>query len=529
MIKIKAFFKAHLNKFIAALSALSISFTAAFTSLAPCASASSVTYADLLVDIASVSPADVVIDYANLLLDVYRFFFEDAVMADREIQRTKILAAWKTITDNSIMTEDQFADYWQQCIDELGLADDRLIMIEETVRLGFTLEDVINYCYHSDGDGVSVSDSGDVQVTGQKFKQFVDYWSDYYKPKDNVYQYTYSYQTASVKQNQSNLYGFSPWVPVYTSDGGANTGWGLKAWSGGIYLLPFLVDDDLNSGIPFYSAVYYYIHSSRSSDGVLKLTMDTYKLSDNTLTSTVTKVWDTSHMSVAFSIFETYSYLYSYASYFDYKSNTSPSTVTYVSTPSFYSGLITNLSSVPLSYFVRHVSGFETFTPDTNTRDDYGCILSSSPFYLWINQFDIDSSKIPDDYLVTLTGDTVYDYSITNAAGDTTTINNYITNNYTVPETENPDSGGGSSVGGDITVSGDIGVSGSVDVNVNVNVSNSDTEYDPTIDSYVDALPEQSDTINNYFSIFFSYLPAPLLALLLSGVAAAILARLLGR
>lgn len=167
----KAFFKRHWYKFLSVFCAAAVAFV---TSLSSFVFASSVTFADLLLDIAAVSPVGAVIDYANLLLDVYGFFFEDAVMSDREIQRTKILAAWKTITDNSTMTEDQFADYWQQCIDDLGLADDRLIMIEETVRLGLTLQDVIDYCYHSDGDGVSVSDSGDVQVTGQKFKQLVD-------------------------------------------------------------------------------------------------------------------------------------------------------------------------------------------------------------------------------------------------------------------------------------------------------------------------------------------------------------------
>lgn len=44
---------------------------------------------------------------------------------------------------------------------------------------------------------------------------------------------------------------------------------------------------------------------------------------------------------------------------------------------------------------------------------------------------DIDTTKIPDNYYITVGGDTIYDYNITNpATGDSTTINNYITNNY---------------------------------------------------------------------------------------------------
>lgn len=530
MIKIKAFLKTHLNKFIAALSALSISFTAAFTSLAPCASASSVTYADLLVDIASLSPAGVVIDYANLLLDVYLFFFEDAVTSDREIQRTKILAAWKTITDNSTMTEDQFADYWQQCIDELGLADDRLIMIEETVRLGFTLEDVINYCYHSDGDGVSVSDTGSVQITGQKFKQLVDYWSDYYKPKDTPTQYVYSLNDGGFTKNitSTSFKTFTPYCPVYTSSGGSNTGWGFKGWSDGVYILPFFDDDDLEN--IYYGKYYFHIYTIKSDDGTITIFMDIICLTDGSTYASRSAAWDFAYNTLAFSM-TSKPFLYKYTSYFNFLSAATGTDGTWFlnvndSTPSeMMSGSVASPLSNSLSDLLFDTS---TFDPINNPSDDWGYILSSEPYDLWLNT-DIDTTKIPDDYIVTINGDTVYDYSITNTAGDTTTINNYITNNYTVPETEKPDSGGGSSVGGDITVSGDIGVSGSVDVNVNVNVSNSDTEYDPTIDSYVDALPEQSDTINNYFSIFFSYLPAPLLALLLSGVAAAILARLLGR
>lgn len=221
MKKFKAFFKRYWNKVVAVVCAAAIAVTTTVTSFVYAALGDEkVEWTDLVRDIAGfVPPIGTILDFADLCYDVYVYFFGDGVYADREIQRAKILAAWKVITDNNTMTEDQFADYWQKCIDELGIADDRLIMIEETVRLGYTLQDVLNYCYNSDGDGVSVSDTGEVQITGKKFKQMVDYWSDYYKPKDNVDQYTYSYQSAS-KKNKSSMgwYSFSPDAPVYTDE-----------------------------------------------------------------------------------------------------------------------------------------------------------------------------------------------------------------------------------------------------------------------------------------------------------------------
>ncbi len=60
--------------------------------------------------------------------------------------------------------------------------------------------------------------------------------------------------------------------------------------------------------------------------------------------------------------------------------------------------------------------------------------------------YTIDTTKIPDNYYITVGGDTIYDYNITNpATGDTTTINNYITNNYTfITNPDNPDNPGSS-------------------------------------------------------------------------------------
>lgn len=75
--------------------------------------------------------------------------------------------------------------------------------------------------------------------------------------------------------------------------------------------------------------------------------------------------------------------------------------------------------------------------------DDVGYYYSNTPIVV---SYTIDTTKIPDNYYITVGGDTIYDYNITNpATGDTTTINNYITNNYTfITNPDNPDNPGSS-------------------------------------------------------------------------------------
>ena len=69
-----------------------------------------------------------------------------------------------------------------------------------------------------------------------------------------------------------------------------------------------------------------------------------------------------------------------------------------------------------------------------------GYYYSNTPIVI---SYTIDTTKIPDNYYITVGGDTIYDYNITNpSTGDTTTINNYITNNYTfITNPDNPDIG----------------------------------------------------------------------------------------
>lgn len=76
---------------------------------------------------------------------------------------------------------------------------------------------------------------------------------------------------------------------------------------------------------------------------------------------------------------------------------------------------------------------------------DIGYFYSNAPINM--GAYDIDFTKMPDDYIVIANGDNIYDYSIVdNSTGDTTIINNYINNNYVFPD----NNGGGGSGGGTV-------------------------------------------------------------------------------
>ncbi|MBQ8195688.1 MAG: hypothetical protein IJZ47_10015, partial [Oscillospiraceae bacterium] len=111
-----------------------------------------------------------------------------------------------------------------------------------------------------------------------------------------------------------------------------------------------------------------------------------------------------------------------------------------------YSNYISHSSDAWLSY-----DGYtflnELFTPDklstisitdiddqffTDTYSgDLGYIASASPIPMDNPIPDVEPDKIDPDATVKMTGDTIYDYTITNTTGDTTTFNEYVTNNYT--------------------------------------------------------------------------------------------------
>lgn len=165
---------------------------------------------------------------------------------------------------------------------------------------------------------------------------------------------------------------------------------------------------------------------------------------------------------------------------------------------------------------------------------DIGYIASATPLSLI---YDIDTTKIPENYYITVSGDTIYDYSITNPeTGQKDTIQNFITNNYTFNNGDtNIDTGDhNTSIGG----SGSGNGGGGGDVNVNVTVNNNiggggggsydmpDTSF---FDDYLDDALEESTGIRKFIKDFFNSVPGEITKLICTGLVLAILCRLIGR
>lgn len=184
---------------------------------------------------------------------------------------------------------------------------------------------------------------------------------------------------------------------------------------------------------------------------------------------------------------------------------------------------------------------------------DLGFYVSPEPFS---TTYLIDTTKIPSNTTVTMSGDTVYDYSITdNSTGDSTTIGEYVENNYTFNGDINQGGSGGTggsggSVNGNITVGGQVDVGGSVDVNVDVNINGSlggvaggagsaggsddldkwvTSDTSGQIAEYLGQIPELPKTFIDYIKDFFAWLPKEILGLIGLGFVAIVVKLILRR
>lgn len=161
-----------------------------------------------------------------------------------------------------------------------------------------------------------------------------------------------------------------------------------------------------------------------------------------------------------------------------------------------------------------------------NGSCNLGYYASAAPIRMYYDNIDVQ--KIPDTYYITIQGDTLYDYSITNPeTGQSDTINNYITNNYTyLTSPDDNNSGSSGTVGGNVTVGGKVDIGGSVgvdinvsvpDININVNTNNGGGDnvgdYIDTsgatsnIGDIISTLPKLSKGFTDYLKDFFSWLP----------------------
>lgn len=412
------------------------------------------------------------------------------------------------------------------------------------------------YAVHTGGGGSLFGGTEGDTMTGADLKSLVADYNSQYVSMPTPSQYIWSYQSTE-STSDSYPYILNRSAPLYMDTYGL---WG-KMNRAGVYILPFFTDDYYSFN-NFYSDIFYHFYSSSDSSGNQTLYADVYNLSTGSLVQSSCKstdFWNPTYSPyLGFDAPDTAStfLVRSFSSYENYMANTSPTGLM----SSFNGGLsgctflASDYSSSSLS--LQSLRQSSTFTPHTNGNDDWGFILSSTPFELFSNQTSIDFSQVPDNYVITISGDTIYDYSITNPdTGDTSTINYYITNNYTLPEnsTDYPGDNGGSSSGGstsgNVNVSGEVVVGGQIDIksdpidiNVNVNMGSSEGDNssagssegvqfdeDVSLNNYYDWMNEQTSGFSGFMKEFFNWLPADILIMICAGFGLVILARFLGR
>lgn len=417
-------------------------------------------------------------------------------------------------------------------------------------------------------------------VTGSEFKD-INSTADYnsrYGPKETISMYKHSWRSTykqSALWHYVNTYeidpetgkriehqyntGFYPPAPIYDE----YKTWGNKGWDD-CYLIVFVKNEDYT----YYGGYYYHCYFTRAG-GVNYFNCDVYSLktgklieyNKNELQGGI-KYIGASYYPYTVEKNLASPQFYGYSNWTDFDNNCQNKSVDgYLNYDDRRYKLFGSSSNVtvggttasnmypndPVAYenyvpLRNLITSFE-FDPINNPDDDWGYYLSDEPFELAANSQPPDFSNIPDNYYITINndGDTIYDYSITNPDTDeTSTLREYIINNYSFNiNINNPDNPGGGSVSGNVTVGGSVTVGGQIDIkadpiDINVNVSGGSSGNDsgvvsPDISDTVNYLPENTKTMKNYFSVFFDFLPPEMLALLLGGIACAILCRALGR
>lgn len=387
--------------------------------------------------------------------------------------------------------------------------------------------------------------------SGKDIKNTAADYNSRYMPMDNPEQFIWSYNSdnsvTKTKQDRSQRFYFFPQVPVYAGSSGT---WGNQKWTD-FYLIGFAIDDI--SGV-YYGKYYVHVYT-KNENGSVSLITDYYSLSDGSLYQTKKGTWDIGNYPYLSMHYATGSSMFSFRGY-------KSASAYYGDVTSSWKTIVTSNVAMPLSAsdnsgtleFTKYVA-LPSFTPDTNKSDDYGFICSSKPFELFANQTGIDFQKIPDNYIITINGDTIYNYPITDpSTGNSSTINNLIINNYIIPgkididepidppyirEDPNVILSGNVEVNGNINISADpIQIkTDPIDINVNVNSGsngNAGNFIDPgtvdtNLDHYLEQVPELSKGFVDYLKDFLAWLPPDIYGLIILGLIVVVWCRLAGR
>ena len=505
------------------------------------------------------------LEFASTCSEVYSGIVQPLISAEPgALRQAKYICAWMDIIDKYNLSEEDFKAYYTEIAtngEYYALGSDEYntwLFITETAANGVSLDAICELAFRGTGKtdytiNHNADDNNKFQITGKALKDVVADYNSRYSPMDNPEQFIWSYNSdnsvTKTKQDRSQRFYFFPQVPVYAGSSGT---WGNQKWTD-FYLIGFAIDDI--SGV-YYGKYYVHVYT-KNENGSVSLITDYYSLSDGSLYQTRKGTWDIGNYPYLSMHYGTGSSMFSFRGY-------KSASAYYGDVTASWKTIVTSNVAMPLSAsdnsgtleFTKYVA-LPSFTPDTNKSDDYGFICSSKQFELFANQTGIDFQKIPDNYIITINGNTIYNYPITDpSTGNSTTINKFIINNYIItggspsssPYPDDPKSDGpitsGVKVSGNVKVDGEINIKADpiqiktdpIDINVNVNQGGSSggsgssgTSEHVDISGYLDTLPEQSKTLTDYLKIFFDFLPPELLAVLLGGIGAAVLCRVLGR
>lgn len=311
----------------------------------------------------------------------------------------------------------------------------------------------------------SVDDNGNVQVPADKFNDYIETNNYKYYPKNTTDRI--SYRTDSFySTHYFNGADFAV-VPFYTLEnvfGNKGAGYQREIW-----FLPFYTDGTNYYYDKYQLHVWLEPGTDSSGKNCTYVKCESFNMIEDKASfvdQTLYTLYDPVYLFVTCG---SKCWFYQSKTLEDYLKRTITDSKGYGLSSSYYSADdITKTTPVSAGHFFTKKYADHDSTCAHGSADDLGYIINSTKIEL---NFNIDIDKVPNNYYITINGDTIYDYSITNPeTGASDTINNYITNNYILPEPVNsePSDGG---VGGNVTVGGQIDVGGKVDVDVNVNIN----------------------------------------------------------
>lgn len=294
---------------------------------------------------------------------------------------------------------------------------------------------------HGGGSNRRVESSDDIAMSGEDFKSVLDRLNNQYAPSQLKDQFISSYQTLRIIKKDGEKFMYFPLR--YGSDMIFGQGYD------DLYLLPFVSDGsasyfssnqlhvyhELVNDVPhIYIDVCDISTGSVSSSLALPLLLNTTSIPFVKLNFTQ---WSTYPNKLYFHVFADNLCFLNYDVRGQYRESGLD-----------LCGKFIIASDLNSSYSFYQLYSSSSFTPQSDVIDDYGFYCSTSA-YTWDDMFSSYGSlikNINDGDVITYSGDTINEYVITNKAGDSTTINNYITNNYIYPDSGGSDDSGGGTV-----------------------------------------------------------------------------------